>query len=77
MNLEENIELNMSHLEIDKALFYKMSFLYNALNSGWSVKKRNDSYIFTKTHEGKKEIFAENYLSMFMRENTDINKILS
>lgn len=77
MNGEYNVELNIPNVQIDKTLFYKMTFLYNALDSGWSIKKRNDSYIFTKNHEGKKEVFAENYLSMFMKENTDINKILS
>ena len=54
-----------------------MVFLFNALDNGWSIKKRKDSYIFTKNHEGKKEIFDEYYLSIFMKENTDINKILS
>ncbi len=63
-------------LEIDKIKFQKMVFLYNALDNGWSIKKRNDSYIFTKNHEGKKEIFDEQYLSIFMKENVNINNIL-
>ena len=63
-------------LEIDKIKFQKMVFLYNALDNGWSIKKRNDSYIFTKNHEGKKEIFDETYLSIFMKENVNINNIL-
>ena len=37
----------------------KMSFIYNALENGWTVKKNNDSYVFTKKHEGKKEMFSE------------------
>ena len=64
-------------LEIDKIKFQKMVFLYNALDNGWSIKKRNDSYIFTKNHEGKKEIFDESYLSIFMKDNININNILS
>jgi len=63
-------------LEVDKIKFQKMVFLYNALDNGWSIKKRNDSYIFTKNHEGKKEIFDEQYLSIFMKENVNINNIL-
>ena len=63
-------------LEVDKIKFQKMVFLYNALDNGWSIKKRKESYIFTKNHEGKKEIFDELYLSIFMKENADINKIL-
>jgi hypothetical protein len=62
--------------EIDKIKFQKMVFLYNALDNGWSIKKRNDSYIFTKNHEGKKEVFDEQYLSIFMSENVNINNIL-
>jgi hypothetical protein len=70
-NNEKQLEL-----EIDKIKFQKMVFLYNALDNGWSIKKRNDSYIFTKNHEGKKEIFDEAYLSIFMKENVNINNIL-
>ena len=70
-NNEKQLEL-----EIDKIKFQKMIFLYNALDNGWSIKKRNDSYIFTKNHEGKKEIFDETYLSIFMKENININNIL-
>ena len=35
-----------------------MVFLYNALDNGWSIKKKQNSYIFTKNHEGKKEILS-------------------
>ena len=70
-NNEKQLEL-----EVDKIKFQKMVFLYNALDNGWSIKKRNDSYIFTKNHEGKKEIFDEQYLSIFMKENVNINNIL-
>jgi hypothetical protein len=67
---------NLDNLEIDKITFQKMSFVYNALETGWSIKKRKDSYIFTKNHEGKKEIFNDSYLSIFMKENLNINNIL-
>jgi hypothetical protein len=72
-----NIEINLdSHLEIDKTTIKKMIFLYNALDNGWSIKKINDSYIFTKNHEGRKEIFNDNYLTSFIKENLNINNIL-
>ena len=63
-------------IEIDNAKFKKMVFLYNALNNGWSIKKRKEAYIFTKNHEGKKEVYDEAYLSIFMKQNMDINNIL-
>lgn len=76
MDIEIKIETDES-LEINKIKFQKMVFLFNALDNGWSIKKRNESYIFTKNHEGKKEVFDETYLSIFMKENADINKLLS
>ena len=75
MDIEIKIE-NEHSLEIDKMKFQKMVFLFNALDNGWSIKKRKDSYIFTKNHEGKKEVFDETYLAIFMKDNADINKLL-
>ncbi len=54
----------------------KMALLYNALEDGWSIKKNNDFYIFTKNHEGKKEVYLDTYLRRFMKENFDLNKII-
>ncbi len=76
MDIEIKLEKDES-LEIDKMKFQKMVFLFNALDNGWSIKKRKASYIFTKNHEGKKEVFDESYLSIFMKDNMDINKLLS
>ena len=76
MNIEIKLD-NEKSLEIDKIKFQKMVFLYNALDNGWSIKKKQNSYIFKKNHEGKKEILNETYLSIFMKDNSDINKLLS
>ena len=76
-DIEINIENKSGQLEIDESKFKKMMFLYNALDNGWSIKKKQLSYIFTKNHEGKREIFDEAYLSIFMKDNTNINNILS
>lgn len=70
MNIEEK------QLEIDKIKFQKMCFLFNALDNGWSIKKRKKSYIFTKNHGGKKEILDDKYLSMFIKDNADVNNML-
>ena len=76
MDIKINLE-NEKSLEIDKIKFQKMVFLYNALDNGWSIKKKQNSYIFKKNHEGKKEILNETYLSIFMKDNSDINKLLT
>ena len=73
----KNIEGTNYNIKIENIKFQKMLFLFNAINDGWSIKKRKDSYIFTKNHEGKKEIFDEGYLSIFMKDNLNINNLLS
>ena len=42
MDIEVKIE--DKQVEIDKIKFQKMVFLFNALDNGWSIKKRKDSY---------------------------------
>jgi hypothetical protein len=76
MEIEIKIEGEQG-LEIDKLKFKKMVFMYNALDNGWSIKKKDNSYIFTKNHDKKKEIFDEKYLATFMKECADINNLLS
>lgn len=63
-------------ITIDNLKFQKMLFVFNAINDGWTIKKKKDSYIFSKNHEGKKEIFSESYLLTFMKENLDMNSLL-
>ena len=70
------LNINNENIKIDKLKFQKMIFLFNALDNGWTITKREENYIFSKNHEGKKEVFLENYLNIFMKENFDINKIL-
>ena len=72
-----NIDLNNFHKkEINPIMLHKMAFLYNALENGWSIKKNNNAYIFTKNHEGKKEVYLDNYLKRFMKENFEISSLL-
>lgn len=50
----------------------KMIFIMNALNDGWSVKKSQDKYIFSKKHENKVEVFQEEYLATFILQNMQL-----
>ena len=68
---------DLENLKVDVIKFQKMLLLFNYIEQGWSVKKRDDSYIFTKNHEGKKEVLEESYLKKFMKTNLDLNKIIS
>ena len=63
-------------LSIDPITLHKMAFLYNALEEGWKINKKKDTYIFTKNHEGKKEVFLDDYLKKFLEKNMNINKII-
>jgi len=56
---------------ISKKEFYKMVFIMNALNDGWKIYKKEDEYIFTKKHEGKREIFKREYLETFIYSNLE------
>ena len=60
---------------LSKKEFQKMIFVINALNDGWKVQKSDDDFIFTKRHNGKKEIFKSNYLEKFIYSNLDIQNI--
>jgi hypothetical protein len=54
--------------EIDSKTLHKMVFIYNKIESGWKVKKRDNRYIFQKRHNNKKEFFTEDYLESFIKE---------
>ena len=77
LNLDAFKDLDKNNIKVDVIKFQKMIFLYNAIDQGWSVKKRDDSYIFTKNHESKKEVFENSYLLKFMKSSLDITKIFS
>jgi len=78
INLESLKDLeNNDNLKVDAIKFQKMLLLYNSIEQGWTVKKKGESYVFTKGHEGKKEIFEDSYLLKFMKSNLDLNKIIS
>jgi len=74
-----NIEdyLDNKNIKIDHIIFQKMNLIYNALDEGWTIKKKNNSYIFTKKHENRKEILEESYLLKFMKTTLDINKFIN
>ncbi len=77
VNLDSLKDLENENVKVDIIKFQKMMLLFNSIEQGWSVKKRNDSYVFTKPHENKKEVLEDSYLLKFMKTNLDINKIIS
>ena len=67
----ESIKLP-SVLQMDAKQYHKIMFIQNALNGGWTIKKQQDSYIFTKKHENLREVYQESYLEKFILENSKI-----
>jgi hypothetical protein len=76
INLESLKDLEKNNLKLDALTFQKMLLIFNSIEQGWSVKKRKDSYVFTKNHENLKEILDNSYLLQFMKTNLDLNKII-
>lgn len=72
----DGIHLKNKYIHDDtSSLKYILCFLYNVLNNGWVIRKSNANYIFIKNHEGKKEIFSNNYINTFLKENFNFNLI--
>ena len=75
INVDSLKDLENDKITLDFIKYKKMLLLFNSIEQGWSVKKRNDSYVFTKNHEGKKEVFEDSYLINFMKSNLDMDKL--
>ena len=70
----KSFEIREDLRNLDKKQLYKLIFINNAIEDGWSVKKKENSYIFSKKHENKQEIFDNNYLETFMQNGDSIKK---
>jgi hypothetical protein len=74
MDMKINVD-PLRNLKVDTNKFQKMLILFNSIEQGWTVKKKKESYVFTKQHENRKEIMDDSYLVNFMMTNLDLNKI--
>jgi len=73
-SLQIQTHKNRDDNEID--IKYILYFLHNVLNNGWTIRKtRYAEYTFIKNHEGKKEIFSDNYLHTFLKDNFNFKLI--
>lgn len=66
-----------SNVKMENSTFKKMLFIFNALENGWSVKKQDDFYTFSKKHENKKEVFQEKFLHSFIEKNMSLDTLHS
>lgn len=70
--MDFSLEMN-ENKKVDIIKLHKMAFIYNALEDGWTIKKNNNNYIFTKNHKGKKEVYLDSYLKNFIVEKFNLN----
>ena len=47
----------------------KLLFIYNALENGWSVKKKGDFYVFFRKHNNNRKYFTSSYIYDFVQSN--------
>lgn len=74
----EDINLSIpKNIEVNFVDFQKMNFIYNAIKNGWEVKMKDNKYIFSKKHEGKREVFQDSYLKKFIEKNMDISDLIN
>ena len=67
--------MTVDTVSLDSIIAQKMSFIYNALEGGWEVKKKGENYVFKKPHHNRREVFLDSYLEQFLRENLDISRM--
>ena len=65
----ERSENMTKQFKMERKTFIKMKFIYNAIQDGWTVKKRDENFVFQKKHEGKQQIFEPEYLESFIETN--------
>jgi len=72
--METNNAINTlkNNIKIDRIVFQKSMFIMNALENGWTVKKKNDKYIFLKKNENRQEIYQKEYLRNFIESNMNV-----
>tara|TARA_Y100000389_G_scaffold117225_1_gene114417 strand:- start:545 stop:751 length:207 start_codon:yes stop_codon:yes gene_type:complete len=58
--------IDISKVNINSKEFSKIIFIYNALEDGWTIKKNNNKYIFSKHKSKEKQIISENFLNIFI-----------
>ena len=53
-----------------------LTFLHNALNDGWNIKKHGataNKYVFIKKHHGRREMYADDeYLTRFIKTSLNL-----
>ena len=49
--MEDSNSNTLDYQKINPIYFKKIAFIFNALEKGWTIHKKNNSYIFNKKYE--------------------------
>jgi hypothetical protein len=75
MSILNVVSDDISHnVNISTVKFRKMMFIHNALNDGWTVKRKSETYIFTKKHKNQRKVFHPDYLEKFILNNSSVTE---
>ena len=74
INLQYLKDIENKNYKIDPIKFQKMLFIYNAIEDGWSLKKKNDSYIFSKKNKSRQEKNLDYTLKYQFKNNINVSK---
>jgi hypothetical protein len=67
----ENQEIDINN-EI-KNKIYVMHFVMNTLENGWTIRKKNNNFVFRKKHKNRDEVYSDDYLINFLKINITTN----
>ena len=63
----------LSHENLEIKQIQLLTFLHNALEGGWNIKKQSktsNNYVFVKKHNGQYKMYEDDeYLTQFMKNN--------
>lgn len=48
--------------------FSKIIFIFNAIEDGWTVKKKGDKYFFSKQKSKEKRVYNDKFLEEFVNK---------
>ncbi len=65
----ENQKININS-EINNKI-YVMHFVMNTLENGWTIRKKNDNFVFRKKHRNRDEVYSDDFLRNFLKINSN------
>ena len=65
----ENKKININS-EINNKI-YVMHFVMNTLENGWTIRKKNDNFVFRKKHRNRDEVYSDDFLINFLKINSN------